>query len=122
MSLGLSSEKKPEPIAGVPRYWVLFFLLGLFPFLMRTNLDVGTAKQESFLSLYRDWRWSEAGRMIPLGSTLIFEAQEKRDVFEDMLRNQLQKDFRLVEFGEHPRIRAFFDESANRTFEKISAV
>jgi len=85
----------------------------IFPFFLQTGLDLDAIQRQSVIQMYREWRWQSDAKELRPGSTIIFDRQSERSELEEFFKIQLQKDFKVLDIGEHPRVRAFF---SNDTF------
>jgi hypothetical protein len=110
MKPGAASDKKERRYVVLNRSWMLVLVLAVFPFLMRTGIDIASFKLQGLMNIYRAWRWSPEAPRLPGNTTIIFELEDRKGFYQEQFRAQLQKDFKLVDFGEHPRVRAFFEE------------
>lgn len=90
------------------RSWVLLAACAAIPFLLRLRLDDAQVRLQAVQDVYRQWRWTgfaQAAR----GETFLFDRHADKDLFEELFLEELRKDFKIVEFGNFPRVRAFFD-------------
>ncbi len=92
--------------------WIFFLVFSIIPFVLRLGIDGRATQQQAFAAIYRDFRWSAPLRNLPVGSEIIFERTVEKDIYQDLFKNELQKDFKLVEVGPLLRVRGFFEESA----------
>jgi hypothetical protein len=105
---GLRTKRQPRP-------WAVVVVLAFLPFLLRMGLDLNSINRLAVANVYRAWRTSMSTPELKSNETLIFERSEDKEVFEDFFLSQLQKDFKVVEFGEHPRVRAYFEKERTLT-------
>ncbi len=89
--------------------WLLFLLIGSFPFVARLGMDLTTLEREAVLAVYRSWRYSPQGREIAGGSEILFSDANVTDGFGHHFKSQLQRDFRVVPFGRSPRVQVWFE-------------
>ena len=105
-------RRVPLSLGPVTWPWLIFLLLGLLPVALRTELDLASQDRLAVLSLYRDWRWSGAGRSLKPGVEVVFEDADDKGPLVNLFKSQLQRDFRVASFGPAPHVRALFDESS----------
>jgi hypothetical protein len=109
----LRPRRVPFDLGPMTWPWLLFLLLALLPVALRTELDLASQDRLAVLSIYRDWRWSGEGRSLKPGDEVVFAAGDERGPpLAALFKSQLQRDFRVSEVGNGPRVRAFFDSSS----------
>jgi hypothetical protein len=91
------------------RSWALVLIVAVGPFLLKTGLNLESVQRQAAKDIYRSARSSSMMNEWVLGSPVIFETQNEKSLLEDTFRVQLQRDFKLVEIGEVPRVRVFFE-------------
>lgn len=92
--------------------WTFFLVFSLVPFVLRLGIEGRATQHQSFMAVYRNFRWSAPMAQLPPGSEIIWERAKEKDIYQDFFKNELQKEFKIVELGQRPRVRAFFEESA----------
>ncbi|MBS1984375.1 MAG: hypothetical protein JST16_09385 [Bdellovibrionales bacterium] len=103
-------QAAPTRVVATPRIWAMMIMLAALPFMLRLNLDGGQLQLQAVQSLYRTWRWSHEGRQLKTGESVIFTRRDEKSAYEDFFLRQMQKDFKIVEFGDVPRVGAYFEE------------
>jgi len=93
------------------KIWLFMVLLALGPFLLKTGLDLEVLQRQAVTEIYRQMRFQSPLSEMPLGSSIRFETQREKSLLESTFKNQLGRDFKLVEIGEFPRVRIFFESS-----------
>lgn len=91
-----------------PRAWLLLLSFAALPFLLRLQLDLRQVELMAVQDVYRVWRWSPEGRVLRTGATLVFKKHDDKSAAEELFLRQVQKDFKVVEYGDFPRVRAYF--------------
>ena len=80
------------------------------PFLLRLGLDLDGVNRQALKKIYHQWKWSEAKSHFTGIDTVIFKRSDRRDRFEDFFVSELQQEFKVVEVGNYPEFRAFFEK------------
>jgi len=98
--------------SGPKKFWKVFIYLvlvgAILPFLLRLGLDLDGVNRQALKKVYYQWKWSEVKTHFAKVDTVVLKRSDRRDRFEEFFISELQKDFKVVEYGDFPEFRVFF--------------
>jgi hypothetical protein len=104
----MSTKRGPR---GFWRAFVYLLLVGaILPFLLRLGLDLDGVNRQALKKIYQQWKWAEVKTHFAGVDTVVFKRSDRRDRFEEFFISELQKEFKVVEVGNFPELRAFFEK------------